>query len=196
MAERRANFEKKFRNVWSTGATGVSMMQMTTSQNPDEIITKLFKGTMIADDWNVVKNAKRTYAPNGHITYDSNIHHMTMITSDDRVAEAIEEIAAWSEPAEKEEKVPFDLVVVPLATGSKEYIEWVKQQSLKKDDATAFFNEEAMPAMKPLTETVEEKKEKASSKADDSSHVQIDSEKKKSMWSSDPEDEDEEEDEK
>jgi hypothetical protein len=38
-------------------------------------------------------------------------------------------------------------VVVPLATGSKEYIEWVKQQTLKKDESAAFFNEQA-PAFK------------------------------------------------
>ena len=29
MAERRAKFEAKFRNVWSTGPTGVSLVQFT-----------------------------------------------------------------------------------------------------------------------------------------------------------------------
>ena len=36
----------------------------------------------------------------------------------------------------------FDAVVTPLATGSKEYITWVKTQTLKKDGGTAFFNEQ------------------------------------------------------
>lgn len=52
------------------------------------------------------------------------LHKIVMVTSDDRVAELIEEVAEhdpnhWKYPA-------FDLVVIPLATGSKEYIEWVK----------------------------------------------------------------------
>jgi len=76
MAERRANFEKKFRNVWSTGPTGVSYMQMTTNENPNTLISKLFQGTMIADDWNVVSSAKRSFNKNGHITYDTNVHHL------------------------------------------------------------------------------------------------------------------------
>lgn len=50
---------------------------------------------------------------------------MTFVTSDDRVAEVIEMAAAWSSGQEKKEGVPFDMMVVPLATGSKEYIEWV-----------------------------------------------------------------------
>ena len=54
MADRRAKFEKKFRNVWSTGPTGVSYLQMTAHDNVDDLIGKLFKGTMIADEYNVV----------------------------------------------------------------------------------------------------------------------------------------------
>lgn len=66
---------------------------------------------------------------------------MTFVTSDDRVPEVIEEVAGWY--GGSKEKVPFDLVVTPLATGSKDYIEWVKLQTLKKDDSVAFFNDEA-----------------------------------------------------
>jgi len=68
MADRRAKFESKFRNVWATGATGVSYMQMTTSDDPNTLIAKLFKGTMIADDWNVVSSVKRSFNKNGAIT--------------------------------------------------------------------------------------------------------------------------------
>ena len=67
MADRRAKFESKFRNVWATGATGVSYMQMTTSDDPNTLIAKLFKGTMIADDWNVVSSVKRSFNKNGAI---------------------------------------------------------------------------------------------------------------------------------
>lgn len=67
---------------------------------------------------------------------------MTFITSDDRVAEVIEEVAKWYDK-KKEGDIPFDLIVTPLATGSKDYIDWVKLQTLKNDDSTAFFNEKA-----------------------------------------------------
>lgn len=51
--------------------------------------------------------------------------------------------------------MPFDLVVTPLATGSKDYIDWVKLQTLKKDDSTAFFNDGASAALQPITKTVD-----------------------------------------
>lgn len=155
MAERRAKFEKKFRNVWSTGPTGVSYIQMTAHDMQEELISKLFKHTMIADEYNVVKSVKRTYTYHGHESFDGDRHHLTFITSDDRVAEVIEAVADWYNEFDKG-KIPFDLVVIPLATGSKDYIEWVKLQTLKKDDETAFFNEKAMKALKPLTGVVNE----------------------------------------
>jgi len=139
MADRRAKFEKKFRNVWSTGATGVSYLQMTVNADPGDLIGKLFKETMIADEWDVLNNVKRSWVSHGHETTEDRSHHLTFITSDDRVAEVIEEVASWSADKDKR-SIPFDLIVSPLATGSKEYIEWVKLQTLKKDDSTAFFN--------------------------------------------------------
>lgn len=161
MAERRAKFEKSFRNVWSTGPTGASYLQMTFKGDPGEMISALFKDTMIADEWDMVSNVKRSYAKHGHQSFDVDRHHLTFVTSDDRVAEVIEEVAVWSKKEDNKEDIPFDLVVTPLATGSKDYIEWVKLQTLKKDDATAFFNEAAIKATKPITTTVE-----------DSTHVQ------------------------
>ena len=66
-----------------------------------------------------------------------------MVTSDDRVAELIETVARYNP---NREKYPaFDLVVTPLATGSKNYIEWVKLQTIKKDNNTMFFGQENDP---------------------------------------------------
>ena len=127
MADRRSKFEKKFRNVWATGDTGVSYVQMTTVEDPNELIANMFHDTMIADEWNIVQSVKRSFTRSGKLNQDANRHHLTMVTSDDRVAEVIEMAGAWSEGQEKKEGVPFDMVVVPLATGSKEYIEWVKE---------------------------------------------------------------------
>lgn len=69
-----------------------------------------------------------------------------MLTSDDRVAELIEEVAE-NDPNSR--KYPaFDLIVTPLATGSVEYIEWIKQQTMKKDPEAAFYNKAPSKAMK------------------------------------------------
>lgn len=67
------------------------------------------------------------------------LHKIVMVTSDERVAELIEHVAKVNPNVAK--YPAFDLVVSPLATGSKEYIEWVKVQTMKKDPNAAFFNE-------------------------------------------------------
>jgi len=182
MADRRAKFESKFRNVWSTGATGVSYLSMTSEGDPSELISKLFKDTMIADEWTDLQ-VKRSYVKHGHQSFESDRRHLTFVTSDDRVAEVIEEVTAWY--GEPKDGVPNDLVVTPLATGSKDYIEWVKLQTLKKDDSAAFFNDATSSALKPITTKVE-----------DNAAVQTKVEEtkdSKSLWSSDPEDDEEEE---
>jgi hypothetical protein len=53
----------------------------------------------------------------------TNIHRLTGVTSDDRVAELIEEVAAANVD---DVDVAFDFIVTVLATGSPDYIEWVK----------------------------------------------------------------------
>ena len=147
---------------------------------------------MIADEWNVVSSVKRSWNKNGNINWDEKRHHLTFITSDDRVAEVIEATAAWSEDQEKKEGVPFDLVVVPLATGSKEYIEWVKEQTLKKDDSTAFFNVAAPVALKPVTKKVADAAKTEESEAVQTSESTT-AENKKSLWSGNSEDDDDDE---
>lgn len=51
MAERRSKFESSFRNVWSTGPTGVSLVQFTseTIEGAESLVTALFRKTLIAD---------------------------------------------------------------------------------------------------------------------------------------------------
>lgn len=70
-----------------------------------------------------------------------NVHKIVMVTGDDRVAELIEGIKKIGcVDCQGKHYPPFDVVVTPLATGSKEYIEWVVLQTQKRDAATAFFN--------------------------------------------------------
>lgn len=156
---------------------------------------------MIADEWNVVSSVKRSWLVNGHESYDQNRHHVTMITSDDRVAEAIEVIVPYADAQgeTKDDKIPFDLIVTPLATGSKDYIEWVKLQTLKRDDGTAFFNKAAPKALKPVTDkTVEPEVKDEEGEEGDEQELQTKVEETKlgksnSLWGSDPSDEEGEE---
>lgn len=53
-----------------------------------------------------------------------NLHKIVMVTSDERVAELIETVAKYD--PNRANYPAFDLVITPIATGSKNYIEWVK----------------------------------------------------------------------
>ena len=101
---------------------------------------------MVADVTYSTSKVKRTYTKHGHESEEEDRHRITMVTSDDRVAEAIETITGWSDDPQKIH-LPTDVIVTPLATGSKDYIKWVKLQTIKHDDSTAFFNQDAGTAM-------------------------------------------------
>jgi len=51
MAERRASFEKIFRNIWGVGATGISQVHMIVKdeETSKKVISALFSDTMAAD---------------------------------------------------------------------------------------------------------------------------------------------------
>jgi len=159
MAERRAHFERKFRNVWSTGPTGASFVQLTVDDGTkaDELISAFFHKTLVADVQHYKQKVVRTYVENGHEAAFSDVSRLVMITSDDRVAELIEEVAAKN--PNSREYPAFDLVVTPLATGSKEYIEWVKLQTLKKDADAAFHHIRPEAAMRGLDNKIADIKE-------------------------------------
>jgi len=97
---------------------------MTVPAHTQEFINKLFKKTLVADATDVVDNVKKSWHSGRKIIQDDGRHRLSMLSSDDRIAELIEEAATFMSGFH--ETVPFDLVVTPLATGSKEYIEWVK----------------------------------------------------------------------
>lgn len=66
-----------------------------------------------------------------------------MVTSDERVAELIETVAKYNPNTQK--YPAMDLVITPLNTGSKNYIEWVKLQTIKQDTDLNFFGQENDP---------------------------------------------------
>mmetsp|Transcript_37176 Transcript_37176/g.57059 ORF Transcript_37176/g.57059 Transcript_37176/m.57059 type:complete len:144 (+) Transcript_37176:1875-2306(+) len=78
---------------------------------------------------------------------------LQMLTGDDRVAELIEAVAD-SHP-KSAAYPPFDMAVTPLASGNKEYIMWVQEQTMKRSGEAAFYNKKPQEAMKPLENHVD-----------------------------------------
>ena len=50
--------------------------------------------------------------------------------------------------------VPFDIIITPLITGSPDYIEWIKLQTMKKDDTLAHFNIKPEDEIKGLNNAI------------------------------------------
>lgn len=84
----------------------------------------MFHKTLVADVEQYKQKVQRTYIEDGHEAIWGDVNKLIMVTGDDRVAELIEEVADKNPNTRK--YPAFDLIVTPLATGSKEYIEWVK----------------------------------------------------------------------
>jgi hypothetical protein len=144
MTTQRSVFENAFRNVWLTGPTGLSLVQFTTTsvEQAETIISSAFKKTLVADVMEYKQSLRKAIPTDQNQLVD--LHKVVMVTGDDRVAELIEEInLGMQNPL-------FDVLVTTLATSSKEYADWVKLQTQKKDHSTAFFNIGPQAAIKAL----------------------------------------------
>ena len=143
------------------------MVQFTATsvEQAESIISNSFKKTLAADVLEYKQPLRRSLPKSQN--QENDLHAVVMVTSDDRVAQLIEEIAVgMADPM-------FDVLVSTLATASKEYSDWVKLQTLKKDPSTAFFNigpEKAIEAVKAATfeenENLVQQKQKSSLEED------------------------------
>lgn len=175
MAERRARFEKRFKHVWTTGPTGCSKFHLTVNsyEKAQSVISNLFAKTLIADveqnnigiDRNFINNPTADLSEMAH---RSGVHRLTGVTSDDRVAELIEEVYA---NGVSDKEVPFDFIITVLATGSPDYIEWIKLQTMKKDPSIAFYNQNPEDEIKGLNNKVGTIAQIADMAAVESEHV-------------------------
>lgn len=51
------------------------------------------------------------------------------------------------------------MIIMPLVGGSKEYLKWVKLQTMKKDNSASFFNKKSgLQKMEALDNTVSDMK--------------------------------------
>jgi hypothetical protein len=175
MAERRARFEKRFKHVWTTGPTGCSMFHLTVNdyQKAQSLISNLFAKTIIADVEQNNDDVHRKFVTNptadlSEMAHRVGVHRLRGITSDDRVAELIEEVA---DNGVSDKEVPFDLVITTLSTGSPDYIAWIKLQTMKKDPSVAFYNEDPEAEIKGLHNRVGGIRSVSDKDAVESAHV-------------------------
>ena len=152
MAERKAAFEKVFRNVWGVGATATSQVIMMskdegTSKN---IIHNLFDDTLVADiesHSNFVryyKNETKLNDVKTDLHFHENQMYMESVTQDDRIAEYIEVAVK----AEGNDKMP--LLVIPLHQASKEYLQWITTQTMEFDQSEAHYDDDPFANHAPV----------------------------------------------
>ena len=173
MSKRKSEFEAKYRNVWATGPTGVSYFQFSINnkQDAEELVSKLFRKTLIADVEIILEGEMRQYITNGKVVDAGKTFKVIGVTSDDRVAELIEELNSLN--PNKATVQNYNIVVYTLATGSVEYLKWVKEQTLPHDPELAFFNETPKDGSVSSAASAEEASKKpveADSKTDEPSN--------------------------
>jgi hypothetical protein len=152
MAERKAAFEKVFRNVWGVGATATSQVLMLSKDDKTskKVIRDLFSDTLVADI-EAHSNHIRTYKNEtklNDIKTDLHFHNdqilLEGVTQDDRIAEFIE----VATKAEGSDKMP--LLVVPLHQASKEYLEWITTQTMEFDTSDAHYDDDPFANHAPV----------------------------------------------
>jgi len=128
------------KNVWASSATGVSIATITlpSAEAADELITGLFRKTLIADVSNFEK-VRKVYRISLTGSAEKNhkweeIHRLQMVTSDERVPELIEECVDIT----KNEKA--DIIIRQLSGISHEYSKWVGLQTTEESEAFRVAN--------------------------------------------------------
>lgn len=126
MLEKKKAFEAEFKHVWGSSATGLSIatIDMPDSTSANALITKLFEKTLIADVQSYA-SVSRIYKSDVDNLSDArsnivraDVQRVVAITSDDRVAEMVEEIVDVT----KNENI--DVLVRQMTAASKEYNKW------------------------------------------------------------------------
>ena len=138
MNERRAQFSEQYANVWAAEQTGTYMCHLTVqdSVTGDNLITHLFQDNIVADARRFKHPTYRSFSKRGHQIVEDGEHKVIMVTSDDRQKDLVTSVGNFL----NNEK--FDLIFIPIATGNKNYIEWVSNQTIKPSAAQKALSQE------------------------------------------------------
>ena len=159
MAEKKAKFEAEFKHVWGSTATGLSIatVDLANEAAANTLISKLMEKTLIADVHSyssvqrIFKNIKVGDGDGNNMNARSNtakttVQRVVAITTDDRVAELIEETVDVT----KNENA--DILVRQMTAASKEYNKWASLQTEAQDDSMAYYKKDAFENSKPVSE--------------------------------------------
>lgn len=152
MADKKAAFEKVFRNVWGVGATSTSqaIMMSKDDKTSKNMIRDLFSDTLVADieahssHVRTYKNETKLNDVKTDLHYHNDQIYLEGVTQDDRVAELIEVAVK----AEGNDKMP--LLIIPLHQASKEYLEWVTTQTMEFDQSEAHYDDDPFANHAPV----------------------------------------------
>lgn len=161
LADKKAAFEASFRNVWGTSVSGMSMFTVDIEPKegggPDwtsieETIVALFKKTLISDVRDFV-DIKRWYK--NDINYGStNVNaqmknqmkrRLTGLTTDDRVAELIEE------SIDVQQREDLDILIWQISDVSEEYKTWTTVQTEELDQNNVFSDDDPFENSKAVS---------------------------------------------
>lgn len=125
-AERKAKFEKKHSNTWPDASTGISVIELNVENEnrAEQLIKDLFYDYLIADvEYFNVPTLSRTWIKDNKERIWGNQNKLTMVTTDEKVPLVLAEVEKFR--LREEDLVPFDFITYSVATGSKDYIQWV-----------------------------------------------------------------------
>lgn len=151
MLERKATFEKVFRNLWGGSPTKVSQVSLLAKDKDTsgKIIHDVFADTLAADVYasgDIIRSTKPADQINSvvsSLSTGSDRVRVDLIAADDRIAELIEVAIA----AAGDEDMP--VLVAPVAQSSKDYLEWAQEQCVEMDQSDAHYNDDPFAQKKP-----------------------------------------------
>jgi uncharacterized protein involved in tolerance to divalent cations len=143
MLARKEAFEARFKHVWGSSATGLSIVSLTfAAENvADDVIKTVFANTMAAESHESVGVTRYTSScldcgrATSTIVKNAQIH-VDFVTNDDRVADLVERVISRSSIED------LNVVVTQMIAASGDYIDWAKQQTVAQDGANTYYNDD------------------------------------------------------
>lgn len=128
MLAKKEAFEARFKHVWGSSATGLSIVSMTFHEEhiADDVIKAVFANTLAAESHESVDVTGQTHdcltcgRATSQVVKVAQTKVM-FITQDDRVAELVEKCV------EKSGNEELNVIVTQMIAASGDYIDWAKQ---------------------------------------------------------------------
>ena len=145
MAERRAQFTDMYPHCWHQGETGLALFELTVDFDlgtAHQLTKSLFHKRLVADMEEVRSSAtastfKTIFTNNGSMEVHDEVYRYVGVTSEDRVQEFTDIVNLHGKNFTRMGKFPaFDLITIPIAAGSKQYIEYAQIETLREKPDT------------------------------------------------------------